>query len=113
PADEPPAGREGRPQGRGVRWRARGDHRSRDLPEGADAAEVQRQGWGAEARNKYGALLRGLLRCKGCDCAMTHTFSSARGGKRYRYYRCVRAIKSGADACASGSLPALNIERLV
>jgi site-specific DNA recombinase len=71
------------------------------------------RGGGAEARNKYGALLRGLLRCKGCDCAMTHTFSSARAGKRYRYYRCVRAIKSGADACSSGSLPALNIERLV
>ena len=71
------------------------------------------RGGGAEARNKYGALLRGLLRCKGCDCAMTHTFSSARGGKRYRYYRCVRAIKSGADACSSGSLPALKIERLV
>ncbi len=29
---------------------------------------------GVEVRNKYGALLRGLLRCKGCDSAMAHTF---------------------------------------
>jgi site-specific DNA recombinase len=29
---------------------------------------------GIEMRNKYGALLRGLLRCKKCDCAMIHTF---------------------------------------
>src|SRR5690606_22944651 len=44
---------------------------------------------------------------------MTHTFSSERRGKRYRYYRCVRAIKSGADACSSKTLPAVKIERVV
>lgn len=68
---------------------------------------------GAEVRNRYGALLRGLLRCKACDHAMTHTFTGGRRGKAYRYYRCVRAIKSGAAACPSGSLPAPEIERVV
>jgi len=68
---------------------------------------------GAQVRNKYGALLRGLLKCKGCGHAMTHTFSSARKGRLYRYYRCVRAIKSGAQVCGSGSLPAAEIERVV
>ena len=70
---------------------------------------------GAEVRNKYGALLRGLLRCKGCDHAMTHVFTTARGKKarQYRYYRCVGAIKKGATQCPSGSLPAPEIERVV
>ncbi len=70
---------------------------------------------GAEVRNKYGALLRGLLRCKGCDHAMTHVFTTSRGKnkRQYRYYRCVSAIKRGASQCSSGSLPAPEIERLV
>lgn len=70
---------------------------------------------GAEVRNKYGALLRGILRCKACDRAMTHTFTTARGktNTQYRYYRCVGAIKSGACTCPSGSLPANEIEQLV
>ncbi|MGJ8635700.1 MAG: recombinase family protein [Phycisphaerales bacterium] len=70
---------------------------------------------GAEVRNKYGALLRGILRCKGCDHAMTHVFTTARGkrSRQYRYYRCVGAIKKGAAECNSGSLPAPEIEQLV
>jgi len=67
----------------------------------------------AECRNKHGALLRGVLRCKHCDHAMVHTFTSRRGKRAYRYYRCARAIKSGTAACPSGSLPALEIERVV
>jgi site-specific DNA recombinase len=31
----------------------------------------------------------------------------------YRYYRCVHAIKAGQDTCTTGSLPALEIERMV
>ena len=68
---------------------------------------------GAEVRNKYGALLRGLLRCKTCDAAMTHMFSSKNKRKVHRYYRCINAIKNGRDACACGTLPALEIERVV
>lgn len=68
---------------------------------------------GVEVRNKYGATLRGLLRCKCCGHSMTHTFARGRNGQYYRYYRCVRAIKSGAGECPSGTLPALEIERVV
>jgi len=68
---------------------------------------------GAEVRNKYGALLRGLLRCKCCDYAMTHTFAGGRKSRSYRYYRCVKAIKSGSSVCSSGTLPAGEIERVV
>tara|TARA_R110000782_G_scaffold30348_6_gene75507 strand:+ start:1202 stop:2794 length:1593 start_codon:yes stop_codon:yes gene_type:complete len=69
---------------------------------------------GAEVRNKYGALLRGLLRCKACGYAMSHTFARGQGRRTYhRYYRCIEAIKSGAVHCPSKTLPALEIERVV
>jgi len=68
---------------------------------------------GAAVRNKYGALLRGLLRCKTCDRAMTHTFARGRNGQFYRYYRCVRAIKSGSATCSTGTIPAHEMERVV
>ena len=70
---------------------------------------------GAETRNQYGALLRGILRCQACDRSMTHTFTTTRGKHQtqYRYYRCVGSIKSGCETCPSGSLPAAEIERVV
>ncbi|MEM6855416.1 MAG: recombinase family protein [Planctomycetota bacterium] len=68
---------------------------------------------GAEVRNKYGAILRGLLRCKGCGASMTHTFSGKSRKNFYRYYRCTRAIKNGRRVCSVGTLPAGEIERVV
>ena len=68
---------------------------------------------GAEVRNKYGALLRGLLRCKCCGTAMTHTFCGKNKRNFYRYYRCTNAIKNGHEVCSAGSLPAGEIERVV
>lgn len=67
---------------------------------------------GAEVRNRYGAILKGLLFCKSCNHTMVHTFTG-RGGKRYRYYTCTHAIKSGRKACPTKSLPAAEIERVV
>lgn len=72
-----------------------------------------RRSGGVEVRNKYGALLRGLLRCKGCGTAMTHTFCGKNNRHFYRYYRCTHAIKNGQDVCSAGSLPASEIERVV
>ncbi len=46
---------------------------------------------GVEVRNKHGALLRGILRCKACERTMVHTFTR-RKEKMYRYYTCTRAI---------------------
>jgi len=68
---------------------------------------------GADVRNKYGALLRGLLRCKCCGTAMTHTFTGKNKRNFYRYYRCTNAIKNGHDVCPVGTLPAGEIERVV
>ncbi|GJQ30475.1 MAG: hypothetical protein HBSAPP03_23590 [Phycisphaerae bacterium] len=68
---------------------------------------------GIEARNKYGALLRGLLRCKSCGNSMTHTFTGKKRNKCYRYYRCVGAISRGAATCPATTLPASEIERVV
>jgi site-specific DNA recombinase len=77
-------------------------------------ATLQRNGrsGGVMVRNRHGALLKGLLVCKGCDRAMTHSFT-CKGERRYRYYTCTRAIKNGRKACPSGSLPASEIERVV
>ncbi|MDX2197834.1 MAG: recombinase family protein [Phycisphaerae bacterium] len=63
-------------------------------------------------RNKHGALLRGLLFCKACNRAMSHTFTT-RGNQRYRYYACTRAVKRGRGACPRRSLPAAEMERAV
>jgi len=67
---------------------------------------------GKLVRNKYGALLKGLLYCEPCGAAMSHAFSS-NGKKRYRYYVCTRAQKQGWDACPTKSLPAGEIEEFV
>jgi site-specific DNA recombinase len=67
---------------------------------------------GRAARNKHGALLRGLLRCAPCDTAMTHTYSQ-KGERRYRYYVCGRAQKRGWASCPTKSLPAGEIEKFV
>ena len=64
---------------------------------------------GKEVRNKYGALLRGLLHCDACGTAMHHTYT-AKGGRRYRYYVCATAQQRGWDACPTKSLPAQQIE---
>lgn len=62
--------------------------------------------------NKYGALLKGLVFCQACGQTMVHT-STRRGSKRYRYYTCGKAIKSGWSSCPTKSLPAAEIEAAV
>ncbi|MBI1956337.1 MAG: recombinase family protein, partial [Acidobacteria bacterium] len=49
---------------------------------------------GREVRNKYGALLRGLLYCEACRAAMVHTYTVKRS-RRYRYYVCLSAQQRG------------------
>ena len=66
----------------------------------------------AVVRNRNGALLKGLLRCKACGCSMGHTYSS-KGNVRYRYYVCLNAVKRGWHTCPSKSVPAEQIERFV
>jgi len=76
--------------------------------------KLQRNGrtGGAMVRNKFGALLKGLLHCVPCGCAMSPTHST-KGAKRYRYYACTTAQKKGHRVCPSKSVPAGEIERFV
>jgi site-specific DNA recombinase len=67
---------------------------------------------GAPVRNQFAAILKGLLRCVPCGCAMTPAHTT-KGAKRYRYYTCVNAQKRGWQVCPSKSIPAAEIEALV
>ena len=67
---------------------------------------------GKYQRNKYGALLKGLVRCKHCGCGMSHHYAT-KGQRRYRYYVCQKAQKKGWASCPYPSLPAGELERFV
>ena len=67
---------------------------------------------GRGGRNRYGALLKGLLRCAPCDAAMAHTFSK-KNGRSYRYYVCGKAQRAGWSSCPTKSIPAEEIERCI
>jgi site-specific DNA recombinase len=67
---------------------------------------------GSDLRNKYGALLRGLLHCHPCGTAMVHTYS-AKGERRYRYYVCLTAQQRGWNSCPTKSVNAQAIEQAV
>ncbi len=67
---------------------------------------------GRGVRNKYGALLRGLLYCAPCESGMVHTYTR-KGRKRYRYYVCHNAQQRGWSRCLSKSPGAHDIETAV
>lgn len=68
---------------------------------------------GVVVRNQFGALLKGLLHCAACRCAMTPSHSTKNGKKRYRYYVCTNAQQRGWHNCPSKSIPAGEIEQFV
>lgn len=67
---------------------------------------------GRSVRNKWGALLKGLLRCGRCGATMGHTHTG-KGPKRYRYYVCQTAQIQGADACPDARVNAHVVESAV
>jgi site-specific DNA recombinase len=67
---------------------------------------------GARAKNRYGHLLRGLLHCTACGCAMSPSVTR-RNGKVHRYYVCGNATRRGWSSCPHPSLPASEIEAAV
>ena len=67
---------------------------------------------GARAKNRYGHLLRGLLHCTACGCAMSPSVTR-RGSKVYRYYVCGNGTRNGWSKCLHPSLNAGNIEAAV
>lgn len=63
-------------------------------------------------RNKWGASLKGVLRCGRCGAAMTHVFTR-KGQRCYRYYVCDTAQQRGAGACPGSRASAGDIEGFV
>ncbi|HWG44027.1 MAG TPA: recombinase family protein [Gemmataceae bacterium] len=68
---------------------------------------------GVPSLHRFSSLLKGLLRCVPCDCAMTPAHTTRKGSQRYRYYVCSGAQKRGWQTCPSKSIPAAQIEELV
>jgi len=60
---------------------------------------------GAKTRARTPALLKGLIKCGHCGTSMGVSFVK-KPDKRYVYYTCVRATKSGYDTCTVRSVPA-------
>jgi site-specific DNA recombinase len=69
-------------------------------------------GNGGGTKNKYGALLRGILSCGSCGSSMVHTYTTRRA-KRYRYYVCYNALQRGWTHCETKSVSANGIESAV
>ena len=67
---------------------------------------------GNYSKNQNPTLLRGLIRCNCCDCAMTPTFTK-KNQRIYRYYTPTTAIHRGYDECKVGPVPAAEIDALV
>jgi hypothetical protein len=67
---------------------------------------------GNRMRARTPAPLKGLLRCTACGSSMTPSHTR-RYGRLYRYYVCLRGMKSGAEACPIRSIAASEIEDLV
>jgi site-specific DNA recombinase len=68
---------------------------------------------GRQVRNKYGAVLKGILRCSSCDAGMVHTSTQKTPNKLYRYYVCVTAHQKGYNLCPTRSVSAPAIEQAV
>lgn len=65
-----------------------------------------------KARNKYGALLKGLVQCASCGGAMIHTYVQKKT-TRYRYYVCAIAHQRGWNKCETRSVSAPELEGAV
>lgn len=60
--------------------------------------------------------LRGLVRCKACNCSMNMSTVTRKGKKSsttHRYFVCSNASKRGRAACPCPSLPAKDLENFV
>lgn len=68
---------------------------------------------GRQIRNKYGAVLKGILHCGSCDVGMVHTYTQKAPNKLYRYYVCVNAHQKGYNQCQTRSVSAPVIEQAV
>ncbi|MGH7890130.1 MAG: recombinase family protein [Thermodesulfobacteriota bacterium] len=57
-------------------------------------------------------LLGGLVECSDCKSTMTHSFTN-KPEKRYYYYKCVKVVKEGKNACTVKEINADKLEKFV
>ncbi len=74
--------------------------------------DKNRRSRGGPNQNKWGYLLKGLVRCTACNAAMSPS-TARKGPKAYRYYVCTSAMKKGYATCPCPSIPAQKLEDLV
>ena len=67
---------------------------------------------GRNVRNKYCALLKGIVRCETCDAGMIHTYTKKQN-RLYRYYVCVNAHQRGWNQCQTRAVSAQALENAV
>ncbi len=67
---------------------------------------------GRNVRNKYSALLKGIVRCATCDAGMIHTYTKKQN-RLYRYYVCVKAHQRGWNQCQTRAVSAQALESAV
>ena len=67
---------------------------------------------GNATRTQTVALLRGVIRCGHCGCAMGPTYTR-KNGRQYRYYLCVHASKKVEHDCPVRTVPAGDVEQVV
>jgi DNA invertase Pin-like site-specific DNA recombinase len=101
-------------------------HHKGNIYPGQHAAIIDRKVWdqvraimaenpfkrGNENGAKTPALLKGILTCSGCQCAMTPTHTRKKG-KLYRYYAPSAVTKAKCTACPVGTIPAGEVEDVV
>jgi site-specific DNA recombinase len=63
--------------------------------------------------NRNTALLKGILRCKACNCAMYFSYNIKASKYRYHYYLCMSASKRGYKTCPTRLLSAPRMEKKV
>ena len=64
------------------------------------------------AHKESDSMLKDIIRCGVCDCAMTPTYGYRRG-KKYRYYACSNHLRSKSCGAINKSVPAGEIEEFV
>jgi site-specific DNA recombinase len=64
---------------------------------------------GGRTANKYGGLLKGLVKCSSCGVAMIHSFVRKKQTV-YRYYVCMKAHQRGWAGCETKSVSAPTLE---
>ena len=67
---------------------------------------------GNATRTRSMALLKGVVHCGHCGCAMTPTYTR-KNGRQYRYYLCIQAAKRVDHDCPVRTVPAGNVEQVV